>query len=44
MGVSYQFHQKREVIVGSTVQATSLFYKSVSLIKTVCSVAKDKIW
>ena len=44
MGVSYQFNQKKEVIVGSTQQATSLFYKSVSLIKTVCSVAKEKVW
>jgi hypothetical protein len=44
MGVSYQFNQKKEAIVGSTQQATSLFYKSVSLIKTVCSVAKEKVW
>ncbi|HEY4322341.1 MAG TPA: hypothetical protein VGN20_00105 [Mucilaginibacter sp.] len=44
MGVSYQFQQKREVIVGSTVHATSLFYKSVSLVKTVCSIAKEKVW
>jgi hypothetical protein len=44
MGVSYQVHQKREAIVGTTVHATSLFYKSVSLVKTVCSVAKEKLW
>ena len=44
MGVSYQFQQKRETIVGTSVQATSLFYKSVSLIKTVCSIAKEKVW
>jgi cytochrome c biogenesis protein CcdA len=44
MGVSYQFHQKKETIVGTTVQATSLFYKGVSLVKTVCSVAKEKLW
>jgi hypothetical protein len=44
MGVSYQFQQKREIIVGTTVHATSLFYKSVSLIKTVCTVAKEKVW
>jgi hypothetical protein len=44
MGVSYQFQQKREIIVGTTTHATSLFYKSVSLIKTVCSVAKQNVW
>jgi hypothetical protein len=44
MGVSYQLHQKRESIVGTSVHATSLFYKSVSLVKTVCAVAKEKIW
>jgi hypothetical protein len=44
MGVSYQVQQKREAIVGTTVHATSLFYKGVSLIKTVCTVAKEKLW
>ncbi|HEY8781650.1 MAG TPA: hypothetical protein VIM16_08560 [Mucilaginibacter sp.] len=44
MGVSYQVQQKRETIVGTTVHATSLFYKSVGLIKTVCSIAKEKLW
>ena len=44
MGVSYQFQQKKDTIVGTSVQATSLFYKSVSLVKTVCSIAKEKIW
>jgi hypothetical protein len=44
MGVSYQFQQKRESIVGTTVHATSLFYKGVTLIKTVVSVAKEKVW
>jgi hypothetical protein len=44
MGVSYQFQQKREIIVGTSVHATSLFYKSISLVKTVCSVAKEKLW
>lgn len=44
MGVSYQFQQKRESIAGTTQQATSLFYKSVSLVKTVCAVAKEKLW
>ena len=44
MGVSYQFHQKRAVFLGSTEQATSLFTKSIGLIKTVCAVAKEKLW
>jgi len=45
MGVSYQFHQKREILVGTPkVQATSLFVKSVNLVKTVCAVAKEKVW
>jgi hypothetical protein len=44
MGVSYQFQHKRESIVGTTEQATSLFYKGVGLVKTVCSIAKEKLW
>ena len=44
MGVSYQVQQKKESIVGTTEQATSLFYKSVGLVKTVCSIAKEKLW
>jgi len=44
MGVSYQVQQKREAIVGRSVQATSLFYKSIKLVKTVCSVAREKVW
>jgi hypothetical protein len=44
MGVSYQVQQKRETIVGTTVHATSLFYKGVGLVKTVCAIAKEKLW
>jgi hypothetical protein len=44
MGVSYQFQQKRESIVGTSVHATSLFYKGVGLVKTVCEIAKEKLW
>jgi hypothetical protein len=44
MGVSYQLQQKKEIIVGRTVQATSLFYKGVSLFKTMVSVSKEKVW
>jgi hypothetical protein len=46
MGISYQSQQKKEyAAVGSAaVHATSLFYKGVTLVKTVCSVAKEKLW
>jgi hypothetical protein len=44
MGISYQVQQKREEIVGTSVHATSLFYKGVGLVKTVCSIAKEKLW
>jgi len=45
MGVSYQFEQKKQISShSSAVQATSLFIKGVSLVKTVCSVAKDNVW
>jgi len=44
MGVSYQVRQHSESITIKTEQATSLFTKSVGLIKTVCSVAKEKLW
>ncbi|RYU89631.1 hypothetical protein EWM62_15065 [Mucilaginibacter terrigena] len=45
MGVSYQFEQKRQFTAhNSAVQATSLFIKGVTVVKTVCSVATDKLW
>ncbi len=46
MGVSYQFEQKAKMELGqlNVKQSTSLFYKGVSLIKTVCSVAKQNVW
>ncbi|MDR6942690.1 hypothetical protein [Mucilaginibacter pocheonensis] len=46
LGVSYQFKQKKESsLIGTSVHATSLFYKGVTLIKTVCTVAKDNnLW
>jgi cytochrome c biogenesis protein CcdA len=44
MGVSYQVQQKSEAIVGTTTHATSLFYKGITLVKTVCTVAKEKLW
>jgi len=44
MGINYQVSQHSENITVKTEQATSLFSKSVGLIKTVCSVAKEKLW
>jgi cytochrome c biogenesis protein CcdA len=45
MGVTYQFEQKKVSTDGnSTVRATSLFVKGITLVKTVCSVAKEKVW
>ncbi|MGZ3754246.1 MAG: hypothetical protein ACXVAY_02410 [Mucilaginibacter sp.] len=45
MGVSYQFEQKRVCTEGSsTVRATSLFVKGITLVKTVCSIGKEKVW
>jgi hypothetical protein len=46
MGISYQSQQKQELTRNSSaaVHATSLFYKGVTLVKTVCSVAKEKLW
>ncbi|GAC1305569.1 MAG: hypothetical protein NVSMB24_14630 [Mucilaginibacter sp.] len=44
MGVTYQVQQKREAIADSSVHATSLFYKGITLVKTVCAIAKEKVW
>ncbi|HEK20037.1 MULTISPECIES: hypothetical protein [unclassified Mucilaginibacter] len=45
MGVSYQFEQNKQAALHSnTAKATSLFIKGVSVFKTVCSVASDKLW
>ena len=46
MGVSYQFEQQKRVCVegSSSVKATSLFVKGVTLVKTVCSIAKVNVW
>ena len=44
MGVSYQVRQHSARITVQTEQATSLFSKSIGLIKTVCAVAKEKLW
>lgn len=47
MGVSYQYEQRTERFAkahASATQAKSLFIKGVSLVKTVCSVAQEKVW
>ena len=45
MGISYQSQQKKEYTEShSSVHATSLFYKGVTMVKTVCSIAKEKLW
>ncbi|MBD1395293.1 hypothetical protein [Mucilaginibacter glaciei] len=45
MGVSYQFEQKKQNdSSASAVHATSLFFKGVGLVKTVASIAQDKVW
>jgi hypothetical protein len=45
MGVCYQFEQKKEYLENSSsVQATSLFVKGITLVKTICSIGKEKVW
>jgi cytochrome c biogenesis protein CcdA len=45
MGVSYQFEQKRQFAANnSAVQATSLFIKGVTVVKTVCTIATENLW
>jgi len=45
LGIGYQWQQAKEYRFNtSTTKATSLFIKSVGLVKTVCEVAKEKLW
>ena len=48
MGLSYQLNFKggsgSNGITADCAQATSLFTKSVGIVKTVCAVAKQKLW
>jgi cytochrome c biogenesis protein CcdA len=44
MGVSYQFKQKKTELAGTSSNATSLFFKGVTLVKTVCAISKEKVW
>jgi cytochrome c biogenesis protein CcdA len=46
MGISYQSQQQKEFAAcrSAATQATSLFAKGVTFVKTVCSIAKEKVW
>ena len=47
MGVAYQFEQRTERFAAahaSATEAKSLFIKGVGLVKTVASVATEKVW
>ena len=45
MAISYQVEQKKYYSDNSSVpHATSLFFKGVGLVKTVCAIAKEKVW
>lgn len=46
MGISYQFKQNAKTEIGqfNVKQSTSLFIKGITLVKTVCSVAKQNVW
>lgn len=45
MSISYQFEQAKEIAENTTTShATSLFVKSVGIVKTVCEVAQQKLW
>jgi len=47
MGVSYQFEQAKAYAANHEITAapaTSLFYKGVTLVKTVCALSKDNVW
>ncbi len=45
MGISYQAEQAKEYAANNTtIHATSLFYKSVGVVKAVVQVAQEKLW
>lgn len=45
MGINYQAEQAKEFASDNTiVHATSLFHKSVVVIKAVCAIAQQNIW
>ncbi|NCD70366.1 hypothetical protein [Mucilaginibacter agri] len=45
MGISYQVEQAKEFAADNTIaHATSLFHKSVGVVKAVCAIAQQTIW
>ena len=45
MGIGYQAEQAKEFAAdNTTIHATSLFYKSVGVVKAVVEVAQQKLW
>ena len=42
--VGHQIHHSSIELANTTEHATSLFTKSVEVVKTVCSVVKEKLW
>ncbi|WCT12753.1 hypothetical protein [Mucilaginibacter jinjuensis] len=45
MGINYQVEQAKEFAADNTiVHATSLFHKSVVVVKAVCAIAQQNIW
>ncbi|GAA4924175.1 MULTISPECIES: hypothetical protein [Mucilaginibacter] len=48
MGVAYQFNQQQNLNIKDAgvkaKQATSLFVKGVSLVKTVCGISQENVW
>lgn len=44
LGVSYEIRHSSIEISNTTEHATSLFHKSVEVVKTVCAIVKAKVW
>ncbi|MCJ8210789.1 hypothetical protein MUY27_13810 [Mucilaginibacter sp. RS28] len=45
MGIGYQAEQAKQIAENTnTPHATSLFYKSVGLVKAVCAIAQQQLW
>ena len=47
MGISYQFEQHTQQFTAAHAtasQAKSLFVKGISLVQTVCAIAKENVW
>ena len=44
LGVCYQVRHSSIELANTTEHATSLFHKSVEVVKTVCAIVKEKVW